>query len=62
MGDRISYRWSNCIPGFNMPVRLERSGEWLNPETHWKATTGTAELLENFAIDKNFYIAVKKAQ
>ena len=60
MGDRISYRWNNCVPGFNMPVRLAGSGEWLNPATEWKNTTGTAELIENFTIDKNFYITVKK--
>ena len=61
-GDRISYRWTNCIAGFNMPVKLESSGEWLKPTTEWKSTTGTAELLDNFAIDKNFYITVKKVE
>jgi aminopeptidase N len=31
-GDRISYRWANCVKGFNMPVRMADSGStWLYP-------------------------------
>lgn len=59
-GDKISYRWTNCIDGFNMPVRLANSQDWLKPTTEWKQTRATAELKNNFSIDKNFYIAVKK--
>jgi aminopeptidase N len=59
-GDRIFYRWANCVDGFKMPVRLETSGVWLFPETDWKDMTATAELIENFKADKNFYITVKK--
>jgi len=61
-GDRIIYRWNNVVKGFNMPLRLGRSKEWLYPTEQWKSVTGTAELIENFAIDKNFYINVKKVQ
>ena len=59
-GDNISYRWNNCIEGFNMPVQLERSGEWLNPTTVWKQTTGTAALISDFKINQNMYVTVKK--
>ena len=59
-GDKISYRWSNTIEGFNMPVRLSKSSEWLNPTTEWKNISATKDLLENFSVDKNFYITVKK--
>jgi aminopeptidase N len=31
----IAYRWSECVPGFNMPVRLA-DGAWLYPDTDWK--------------------------
>ena len=59
-GDKISYRWNNCVANFNMPVQLEKSGEWLKPTTEWQYTTGAAELIENFNVNKNFYITVQK--
>lgn len=50
-----NYRWTNCIKGFNMPVRLT-NGQWITPSTEWKE--GTKTLTAN-DIDKNFYIQVK---
>jgi aminopeptidase N len=61
-GDKLSYRWSNCLDGFNMPVRLANSQEWLKPTTEWKQTSFTSSSGDNFSIDKNFYITVKKVQ
>jgi len=58
--DKLLYRWNNCIDGFMMPVKLANTGEWLKPTTEWKQTTATASLKDNFSIDKNFYITVKK--
>jgi aminopeptidase N len=60
-GDNLSYRWTNCIKDFSMPVRLA-TGEWLNVTTNWKSTSATAGLVNNFEVDKNFYITVKKVQ
>jgi len=59
-GDKLSYRWSNCIDGFNMAIKLANTGEWLKPTTEWKQTTVAAGLKDNFAVDKNFYITPKK--
>jgi aminopeptidase N len=61
-GDNLSYRWADCINGFDMPVRLARSGEWLKPTTAWQTTSMTAELQNDFQVDKNFYFNVKKIQ
>lgn len=56
-GDKLSYRWGNCIPGFDMAVRLEGKGDWLRPTAEWKkADMKASDLL----VDKNFYITVKK--
>ncbi len=60
-GDRIYYKWSNCVEGFNMPVQLEKSGDWLKPTTKWQNVSATAELIENFLVNKNFYITTKKS-
>jgi aminopeptidase N len=58
---KLSYRWTNCIDGFNMPVQIG-SGRalWLKPTTSWQEM----ELPLNYSMDdinKNFYITVKKA-
>jgi len=59
-GDNLSYHWTNVVDGFSMPVRLQ-NGEWLSPATEWKSVSMTADLIsKGFAIDKNFYITVKK--
>lgn len=58
-GGKLSYRWTNCIDGFNMPVKLANSDQWITPGTNWKETTLTAAV-KSFQVDNNFYIAVKK--
>ena len=61
-GDNLSYRWNNCVPGFNMPVRLaDTKDEWLKPSAEWKTVAMTADLInKGLQVDKNFYITVKK--
>lgn len=55
-GNAIQYRWNNVVNGFNMPVRLT-NGQWITPASAWQ----TAKIdLQNFVVDKNFYITTKK--
>ena len=61
-GDKLSYRWTNCISGFNMPVKLANSDQWISPGTDWKQTTVTAGMKDNFKIDNNFYVTAKKIE
>lgn len=61
LGDRISYRWSNTVKGFNMPVKI-LPDTWIKPGSEWQSMTGTAELVKNFTVDPNFYIVVKKVE
>jgi len=38
-GDMISYRWSNCVKGFNMPVKVFVGGapeRWITPTDEWQ--------------------------
>jgi aminopeptidase N len=61
-GDRLAYRWSNTIAGFDMPVKLT-SGEWLRSSNQWKTTIMTSQMKKNGLIaDPNFYITVKKTE
>ena len=59
--DKLSYRWTNCIDGFNMPVKIAGSNEWIRPTTDWKQTSLRLASKDNFAIDKNFYVTTKKS-
>ena len=59
-GDKLSYHWANCISGFNMPVKLANSDQWINPGIDWKEMPLTAAMKDDFKIDNNFYITVKK--
>ena len=56
--NQLGYRWTNCVAGFNMPVKVTLNGkeELLQPEIKWKNVTANTEnaIME---IDKNFYIA-----
>ncbi len=61
-GDKISYRWQGVVEGFNMPVQLAKSGEWLPVSAEWKSISATKELLEDFRVNGNFYIQVKKVK
>ncbi|MEI9947331.1 MAG: M1 family metallopeptidase [Chitinophagaceae bacterium] len=57
-GETISYRWADCINGFNMPVKLT-NGVWLTPGTSWK-TINAKETANTIEADPNFYIKTKK--
>ncbi|HYC40116.1 MAG TPA: M1 family metallopeptidase [Chitinophagaceae bacterium] len=59
-GNRLTYRWNNCIPGFNMPVRMLPSGQWLRPTEKWQHLNLGGETTRDFAVDPNFYITVRK--
>jgi len=55
-GDVISYRWSNCVKGFNMPVKVfigQQPEQWITPTDEWQTIkAGTSGvLLETPAID-----------
>ncbi|TMI96713.1 MAG: M1 family metallopeptidase [Bacteroidetes bacterium] len=62
-GDNISYRWTNCVHGFNMPVKLDGIEDWLKATTEWKTVAATADILKDgLKIDRNFYITMKRVQ
>ena len=61
-GDNMYYRWSNCVKGFNMPVKLDSAkDDWLKATTEWKTVAVTTDILKDgLKIDRNFYITVKR--
>lgn len=66
-GMGLSYRWTNCVKGFDMPVEVSAGGrpeEWIRPTEDWQrlqGKTGAADGDKTLSADRNFYITVKKA-
>ena len=58
-GNNLEYRWTNCVPDFNMPVKVTLSGkeQWLKPQTDWIIMLKTPKDLK-LEVDKDFYVNV----
>ena len=54
----MGYRWTNCVDGFNMPVKvyIDDNEKWLQPTTDWKNEPSKSEK-SKLTIDPNFYVA-----
>ncbi len=59
-GKEISYRWTNVVDKFDMPVKISNSETWLFPTTEWKTEMLKNDLEKNFSIDRNFYIEMDR--
>ena len=62
-GDAIQYRWTNCLEGFKMKVRVELGNKmvWLEPGKEWKnLSIGTDS--QSLKPDRNFYIKVAEVK
>src|SRR5688500_10607751 len=61
-GRKLSYRWTNVVNGFNMPVKVLLGEErWLKPTTEWQHVTLKDRNITDVKADRNFYVEVKKA-
>ncbi|MEO6683023.1 MAG: M1 family metallopeptidase [Ginsengibacter sp.] len=55
-----SYRWTNCVKGFDMPVKIILDNgeyEFIHPNESFKPLT---KKISDFKVDPNFYIETKK--
>ena len=58
----ILYRWVNCNPDFNMPVKVNAGGErWLKPGTEWKKEHISTKGQPLLQVDRNFYVNQKNS-
>jgi aminopeptidase N len=55
---KLGYRWTNCVPGFNMPVKITLDGKekLLNPTTEWNRIEAKMET-PKLETNKDFYVA-----
>jgi aminopeptidase N len=61
--EAISYRWTNCIDGFNMPVKIkdQKGGIALSPTTSWQTTKLAGVNPESVPeFDKLLYMTTKQ--
>ena len=57
----LSYRWTNCVGGFNMPVKALVAGhpaQWIEPTPEWKTLNFEGD--QSFSVDRNFYVTVQQ--
>jgi aminopeptidase N len=58
VNQNIEYHWTNCVPGFQLRVKLQ-NGKWLDATENWKSI----ECMQNvFILDDNFYIRTLKIE
>jgi aminopeptidase N len=55
-GDKIQYRWANCVKGFDMPLKVFINGkaQFIYPNENYK--TLKIKGLKEFKVDENFYV------
>ena len=55
----LRYRWSNCVDGFDMPLKitLDNTTKLVYPATEWKQVT--TDKNTKIGTDPNFYVQVK---
>jgi len=61
-GNDLSVRWTNCVNGFNMPVKIKWNGvdRWISPTESWVTLTGSTAAEGELQVDRNFYVKVKR--
>ena len=63
VGDTLSYRWTDVVPAFDMPLRVALNGRdytLIRPTEAWK----TVKLANpaDFKVDVNFYVNPKRVE
>lgn len=57
LNGKMRYRWDNCIPSFNMKVKVYINGkvQWLEPVKKWQ-NISLEESIASVKVDKDFYV------
>jgi len=59
-GDSLAYRWTNCVTGFDLPVKISSLGDaafFITPGTQWSKVRCAGRKLK---VDRNFYVTAKE--
>ena len=60
-GNELKFRFTNCLKGFSMPVKIKTGSEekWVRPTEEWTTISGSGNT-GTFSVDRNFFITTKK--
>jgi len=62
-GYKLSYRYTNCVKGFDLPLKITFKAEkWIKPTEQWQTLNLYPEGDNSFSVDPNFYIKTKKVE
>ena len=64
-GGSLSYRWTNVVPGFDMPVRVNIPGlgtRVLHPTEAWQSLAVNSPNGADLNVDENFYVTARNAR
>lgn len=58
-GKKLGFRWTNCVPGFNMPLKIYNGKKelMLQPKEEWTSISYRGKAL---TADTNYYVKTKK--
>ena len=60
--NKLLFRYSNCIEGFNMPVKIKTDKEILiKPTTQWQ-TINLEKKIKSISLDRNVYVRLEKVK
>lgn len=60
-GNKLSYRYTGCIKGFTMPLKVNyKEQRWIRPTGNWQMLNVKTDAETIFSVDPNFYIFTKK--
>lgn len=63
--NELRYRWTNCVDGFDMPVKVwlgKIDNYFITPGKEWQILKMSSKQTTNFYIDRNFYIKSKNTE
>ncbi len=57
---KLQFRYTNCIDGFNMPVKIKTDKEfWISPTTQWQ-TISLDKDHKSISLNRNVYVELEK--
>jgi aminopeptidase N len=60
---KVAYRWTNCVSGFNMPVKVMLRPdvfEIIQPGTEWQKSSFKGNKKDGLVVDEDFYINTRR--
>jgi aminopeptidase N len=64
-GSGLEFRWTNVVPGFDMPVRVTVAPgryDWIHPTTEWQTSRIALPQGSAFSVDPGFYVTAQRVE